>query len=163
MDDITTSTNDQATVIKTVTSTQPRLNQNKDALINSAVNFMTSVTTKKSWKDKLSSRKFWLSAAGCVIGLGGMIGFNDNYMAIIAFAIIEVGSIIGYCIAEGMVDAANFKKLLEVVSQIVDMIQKVEGTEVTTTTVIPPEPVVDLDQTTIELPDTSDPDINNKK
>lgn len=162
MDDRTATTNEQATVIKTVTSTHPRLNQNKDALIDSAVNFMTSVTTKKSWKDKLSSRKFWLSAAGCIIGLGGMIGFNDNYMAIIAFAIIEVGSIIGYCIAEGMVDAANFKKLLEVVSQIVDMIQQAEGTEVTTTTIVPPEPDINLDQTTIELPNVSGPDIDNK-
>lgn len=103
-----------------------KVEESKEALIDHAVKFMESATKKSTIKEKLSSRKFWIAAVGCVTGILGMIGLNDNIVALIAFAVLELGSIIGYCIAEGMVDAASFQKLLDVVSQIVDMMQNLE-------------------------------------
>lgn len=95
----------------------------QEALMTSAVKVLDNATTKKTLMEKLSSRKFWISLAGCIVGILGMIGMNDNTVAIIAFAIIEVGSILGYCWAEGKVDAVHAQELLTVVSKIIDMIK----------------------------------------
>lgn len=103
-----------------------KLVESKEALVDHAVKFMESATKKSTIKEKLSSRKFWIAAVGCITGILGMIGLNDNIVALIAFVVLELGSIVGYCIAEGMIDAASFQKLLDVVSQIVDMIQNLD-------------------------------------
>lgn len=101
----------------------------KNALVESAVKYMNKATTKSTIKDKLSSRKFWISAAGMIVGIVGMIGLNDNIAAIIAFGIIELGSIIAYCVSEGMVDAASVQSILKVISEILAMVQKEESGE----------------------------------
>lgn len=101
----------------------------KNALVASAVKYMDKATTKSTIKDKLSSRKFWISAAGMIVGIVGMIGLNDNIAVIIAFGVIELGSIIAYCISEGMVDAASVQNILKVISEILTMIQKEENDE----------------------------------
>lgn len=95
----------------------------QEALMTSAIKVLDNATTKKTIMEKLSSRKFWISFAGCIVGILGMIGMNDNTVAIITFAIIELGSILGYCWAEGKVDAVHAQELLTVVSKIIDMIK----------------------------------------
>lgn len=95
-------------------------NPDKEQLLKTASAFMESVTTKNTWKDKLKSRKFWFSVAGVITGVLGMIGFQDNTIGLVSFAVIELGSILGYVISEGVMDANSMKKILEIVGIIID-------------------------------------------
>lgn len=103
------------------TPTVPQ-NQDKEKLLKNAVTFMESVTTKRSLKDKLCSRKFLFALAGVVTGILGMIGLQDNIIGIVSFAIVELGSIIGYIIAEGRMDISSMKQILETIGTIIDKI-----------------------------------------
>lgn len=95
-------------------------NPDKEQLLRTASAFMESVTTKNTWKDKLKSRKFWFSVAGVVTGILGMIGFRDSTIGLVSFSVIELGSILGYVISEGVMDANTMKKILEIVGVIID-------------------------------------------
>lgn len=73
-------------------------------------------------KTKLKSRKFWVCIAGLVAGIVGMITCNQNTVALVSFAIVELGSILGYVIAEGYIDATRAKELLSVIGAIGSMV-----------------------------------------
>lgn len=73
---------------------------------------------------KFSSRKFILSFTGVIVGIVGMIGCNDDTIAIIAFIALEILSIIGYLIVEGKVDAAAVKAGLDIAQEIADVLNK---------------------------------------
>lgn len=59
------------------------------------------------WVNKLTSRKLWLAIAGFVSGL--IVAFNGDaeVAETVAGLILQGASIIGYLIAEGLVDAKH--------------------------------------------------------
>ena len=67
--------------------------------------------------------------AGLLTGIFGMIGFSDNTVAIISFVILDVVSVIIYCVAEGMIDAARAKQLSEAVNKLGELINTVNTTK----------------------------------
>jgi uncharacterized membrane protein len=59
-----------------------------------------------NWKQKLTSRKFWLAVAGFVSGL--ILAFNGSteVAETVSGCIMSGASVIAYIIGEGMTDAA---------------------------------------------------------
>ena len=63
--------------------------------------------TKEDWIRKLTSRKFWMALAGLVAGL---IAFFKNPTTDgnnITALIMALGSVVAYCVGEGLADAAG--------------------------------------------------------
>jgi hypothetical protein len=62
-----------------------------------------------NWKQKLTSRKFWLAVAGFVSGL--ILAFNGSteVAETVSGCIMSGASVIAYIIGEGMTDAAAVK------------------------------------------------------
>lgn len=92
------------------------------ALINMAQDLVAAQTTKPDFKTKLKSRKFWLSAAGCIAGVMGMIGCSDNAIAVAIFAVLEILSIAVYCISEGKIDAKRTEQLIDAATMLMEII-----------------------------------------
>jgi hypothetical protein len=59
------------------------------------------------WKKKLTSRKLWVAVAGFVSGLILAFGGAETTAATVSGCIMSGASVIGYLLAEGLVDAAN--------------------------------------------------------
>ena len=100
----------------------------------SVTQILDTLTTKKTLKQKLTSRKFWASLAGLVCGIIGMIGVNDNIIGIVSFAILGVGSVVAYVVTEGKIDSDSVKSTVELISQVVDKILALTEQSGTTTT-----------------------------
>ncbi|MCM1294986.1 MAG: hypothetical protein NC311_05545 [Muribaculaceae bacterium] len=96
-----------------------------EQLLALAQTIVESQNTKVSLKDKLKSRKFWMSVAGFVAGLMGMIGCKDNVIALAVFGIVEIVSILVYCFSEGTVDSARAKNLAEATATFIEMLGQV--------------------------------------
>lgn len=64
---------------------------------------------KIDWKQKLTSRKFWLAIVGFVTPLMIAFGVSENETAQIAAIIMAGADVIGYVLAEGLVDASRNK------------------------------------------------------
>lgn len=79
-------------------------------------------STQAPWYKKFTSRKFILAMIGVITGICGMIGFSDNTTAVIAFIAIEILSLMGYIIAEGLVDAKAVKAGATILQEIADVI-----------------------------------------
>lgn len=62
------------------------------------------------WKRKLTSRKLWLSVAEFVAGLILAFGGNESTAETVSGVILLGASVIGYLLAEGLVDAAHVEK-----------------------------------------------------
>lgn len=122
-------------VVATITKTSP--SEARQKLLDTAVNMMDSMTQKKSIKDKLTSRKFWVSLAGLVVGIIGIIGFNisDNMVGLISSSIVSLGSVVGYLLSEGTVDASSIREIMNIINKIIDEIDKMDNVATTTTTV----------------------------
>lgn len=75
---------------------------------------------------KITSRKFLTCVAGIVIGLCTMFGIDENAVSTISGAVIAVGSITTYIMAEGKVDAAAVKNAAEKVTEATDVVEKIE-------------------------------------
>lgn len=63
--------------------------------------------TKEDWIRKLTSRKFWLSLAGLVAGLVAFFKQPTSDSEAITSLIMALGSVIAYCVGEGLADAAG--------------------------------------------------------
>ena len=63
--------------------------------------------TKDDWIRKLTSRKFWLALAGLVTGLVNFIKNPTTDTEAITSLILALGSIVAFCIGEGLADAAG--------------------------------------------------------
>lgn len=109
------------TVTETKTTSAEVTLATQEALA-SVTQILDTLTTKKTLKQKLTSRKFWASLAGLVCGIIGMIGVNDNIIGIVSFAILGIGSIIAYVVTEGKIDSDSVKSTIELISQVVDKI-----------------------------------------
>lgn len=62
---------------------------------------------KTDWVRKLSSRKFWVAVAALVTGIISFIAKPTTDAQTISSLILMLGSVIAYCIGEGIADAAN--------------------------------------------------------
>ena len=58
-------------------------------------------------KEKLSSRKLWVTVVGIVIGLAAAFGIEENDYAQIAGIVTSAVSVVGYVFGEAKVDAAR--------------------------------------------------------
>ena len=94
--------------------------------LTAASNTLTQ-TKPVSIQDKLKSRKFWISIIGAAIAMIGMITSGSNTAAIIAFVILEIVSMVGYFFAEGTVDVARTKQMVQMAAQITTMIAAVSS------------------------------------
>lgn len=56
---------------------------------------------------KLTSRKFWLALAGLVTGIITFVKEPTTDAQTITSLILALGSVVAYCIGEGLADAAN--------------------------------------------------------
>lgn len=62
---------------------------------------------KIDWVRKLSSRKFWVALAALVTGIISFIAKPTTDAQTISSLILMLGSVIAYCIGEGLADAAH--------------------------------------------------------
>ena len=62
---------------------------------------------KIDWARKLTSRKLWLALSGLVSGLIVACGGSESWAKEIGGLILSAGSVVGYLVAEGLVDAEN--------------------------------------------------------
>ena len=56
---------------------------------------------------KLTSRKLWVALAGFVSGVIGAVGGAESTAATVSGCILQGASVIGYLLAEGLVDASR--------------------------------------------------------
>lgn len=54
---------------------------------------------------KLTSRKLWMAVAGLVSGLVLAFGGGENVAQTVSGVILQAAAVIGYLIAEGLVDS----------------------------------------------------------
>lgn len=64
---------------------------------------------KTDWARKLSSRKFWFALAGFVTGVIAFVANPTTDAQVISALILQLGSVVAYCIGEGIADAAHAK------------------------------------------------------
>lgn len=62
---------------------------------------------KIDWQRKLISRKLWMAVAGFVSGLVIAFGGGESTAATVSGCILQGASVIGYLLAEGLVDSAH--------------------------------------------------------
>ena len=108
-------------------------------------------------KNKFASRKFILALVGVITGILGIIGFNDNTIAVVAFVAIEILSIVAYCYIEGKIDAAAVgatASLLEVFKDLLDQLRG--GEDVVIPDEHPTDDIIDA------IPASDVPDENSK-
>ena len=62
---------------------------------------------KVNWKQKLTSRKFWVAFIGFITALLVAFGVDDLTIEQVVALITAASTLIAYIIGEGMVDAAR--------------------------------------------------------
>jgi hypothetical protein len=62
---------------------------------------------KEDWIRKLTSRKFWMALAGLIAGLVAFFKQPTSDAEAITSLIMALGSVIAYCVGEGLADAAG--------------------------------------------------------
>lgn len=65
---------------------------------------------KIDWKRKLTSRKLWLAIAAFVSGLILAFGGDSTAASTVSGCILQGAAVVGYLIAEGLVDSANLSE-----------------------------------------------------
>lgn len=63
--------------------------------------------TMRTWKDKLTSRKFWMAVVGVVLSIMVIFGYSDEEKTKITGLIMATGTLIAYIVGEGMTDKAH--------------------------------------------------------
>lgn len=61
---------------------------------------------KRSFLEKLKSRKLWAAIVGVIVGLAAAFGIEGNDYAEIAGIVTSAVSVISYIFAEGAIDVA---------------------------------------------------------
>ena len=62
---------------------------------------------KINWAQKLTSRKLWMAVSAFVSGLILAFGGDENTAQTVSGCIMSAASVLGYLLAEGLVDAAR--------------------------------------------------------
>ena len=65
---------------------------------------------KIDWKKKLTSRKLWLAVAGLTVSIITLVSGNAELAERISAIVLAAASVVGYLIAEGLVDSASADK-----------------------------------------------------
>lgn len=65
---------------------------------------------KIDWKKKLTSRKLWLAVAGLTVSVVTLVSGNAELAERISAIVLAAASVVGYLIAEGLVDSASADK-----------------------------------------------------
>lgn len=73
---------------------------------------------------KLSSRKFWMAAAGVITGIAMAFGVDESAVGTIAGAVTALVSIVTYVQAEGRVDAAHVQQAAEKVQEALNRVMQ---------------------------------------
>lgn len=73
----------------------------------------------KTFKDKITSRKFLAAIAGLVTGLAMVFGLDESIISQVSGAVVSVASVIAYIITEGKIDAAAVGQAAEDVAEAV--------------------------------------------
>ncbi len=63
--------------------------------------------SKEKWVAKLTSRKLWMAAALFVSGLITAFGGEGELAETVSGCIMQLASVVGYLLAEGLSDAAH--------------------------------------------------------
>lgn len=61
----------------------------------------------RSWKDKLTSRKFWMAVIGVVISVMVIFGYSDEEQTKVAGLITATGTLVSYIIGESVTDISH--------------------------------------------------------
>ncbi len=61
--------------------------------------------SKINWKQKLTSRKFWVSIAGLATAIMILTNTNAETQTQVAAVIMATASVVAYTIGEGLIDA----------------------------------------------------------
>lgn len=61
------------------------------------------------WKRKLTSRKLWIAVAALVSGMILAFGGTEDRAQMISGLILQLASVIGYLLAEGLTDVASME------------------------------------------------------
>lgn len=94
-------------------------------------------TTPAPTAKKYLSRKFIMALVGVITGIAGIFCANDNVVAVISFAALEILSIVGYILVEGKIDAASINGIGMTVEQLAKMIAALTDNDPNTNPVIP--------------------------
>jgi phosphate/sulfate permease len=62
-----------------------------------------------NWKQKLTSRKFWLAVVALVTAILTSLNMSEADVTNITTVIMAFGTVIAYIIGEGLIDAAAIK------------------------------------------------------
>lgn len=62
-----------------------------------------------NWRQKLTSRKFWLAVIGFVTAVLVALGIDDLTIQQVIALIVAASTLIAYIVGEGVVDAARAK------------------------------------------------------
>lgn len=62
---------------------------------------------KINWKQKLTSRKFWVAVTGLAISIMTLLGTDKDTQTQITALIMAGASVVAYIVGEGLVDASN--------------------------------------------------------
>ena len=63
--------------------------------------------TKQDIVRKLTSRKFWVALAGLITGIVAFVKEPTTDAQTITALILALGSVVAYCVGEGLADAAS--------------------------------------------------------
>jgi hypothetical protein len=61
----------------------------------------------RTWKDKLTSRKFWCAVVGVVVSIMVLFGYSEEEQTKTTALITATGALIAYIVGEGITDAAH--------------------------------------------------------
>lgn len=100
-----------------------------DLLVTVTTQLIDVASSKRTLKEKLTSRKFLACIALLVVGTCGIFGFTDNTIAIVAFAIMDVLSIGLYVLTEGYIDAVHAKEFVQAFGALNKMLTTKTATE----------------------------------
>lgn len=62
---------------------------------------------KINWKQKLTSRKFWVAVTGLAISIMTLLGTDKDTQTQVTALIMAGASVVAYIVGEGLVDASN--------------------------------------------------------
>lgn len=74
-------------------------------------------------KQKLSSRKLWAAIVGVIIGIATIFGLDENVINTVTGAVVAFGSVIGYIMTEGRIDAARISNAVSQIQDAVDVVK----------------------------------------
>lgn len=63
----------------------------------------------RSWKDKLTSRKFWAAVVGVILSVMVIFGYSEEEKTKVTGLITACGTLIAYIVGEGLTDSAHIE------------------------------------------------------